>query len=43
MGKSKVMNDVYEKKHGNFTLVNPPIPSMYGVFTYIYHKNQPFM
>ena len=20
-----------------------PIPSMYGIFNYIYHKNQPFM
>ena len=25
------------------TLVSSRIPSMYGIFTYIYHKNQPFM
>ena len=25
------------------TIVSFPIPSMYGIFTYIYHRNQPFM
>ena len=23
--------------------INFPIPSLYGIFPYIYHKNQPFM
>ena len=32
----------WKKKHEKESL-SIPIGSMYGIFTYIYHKNQPFM